>query len=127
MSLSFDSFAKAYVITMKNELTHTTQLGTDIFGNIQRLDNLLDFMGERLQDAENLLENTRAQLESAKAEVAKPFPQEEELRTKTARLEERGPNAGSFDINCIRTSMDADCILLFRTEVQSYQEGLSSF
>ena len=45
-------------------------------------------MGERLQDAENLLENTRAQLESAKVEVAKPFPQEEELRTKTARLEE---------------------------------------
>ena len=88
MSLSFDSFAKAYVITMKNELTHTTHLGTDIFGNIQRLDNLLDFMGERLQDAENLLENTRAQLESAKVEVAKPFPQEEELRTKTARLEE---------------------------------------
>ena len=88
MSLSFDSFAKAYVITMKNELTHTTHLGTDVFGNIQRLDNLLDFMGERLQDAENLLSNTRAQLESAKAEVAKPFPQEEELRTKTARLEE---------------------------------------
>ena len=48
-------------------------------------------------------------------------------KCKTARLEERGPNAGSFDINCIRTSMDADCILLFRTEVQSYQEGLSSF
>ena len=88
MSLSFDSFAKVYVITMKNELTHTTQLGTDIFGNIQRLDNLLDFMGERLRDAENLLENTREQLESAKAEVAKPFPQEDELRTKTARLEE---------------------------------------
>ena len=88
MSLSFDSFAKAYVITMKNELTHTTHLGTDVFGNILRLDNLLDFMGERLQDAENLLSNTRAQLESAKAEVAKPFPQEEELRTKTARLEE---------------------------------------
>ena len=88
MSLSFDSFSKAYVITMKNELTHTTHLGTDVFGNILRLDNLLDFMGERLQDAENLLSNTRAQLESAKAEVAKPFPQEEELRTKTARLEE---------------------------------------
>ena len=88
MSLSFDSFAKAYVITMKNELTHTTHLGTDVFGNIQRLDNLLDFMGERLQDAENLLSNTKAQLESAKAEVAKSFPQEEELRTKTARLEE---------------------------------------
>lgn len=88
MSLSFDSFAKAYVITMKNELTHTTHLGTDVFGNIQRLDNLLDFMSERLQDTEQLLENTRAQLASAKAEVAKPFPQEEELRTKTARLEE---------------------------------------
>ena len=88
MSLSFDSFAKAYVITMKNELTHTTHLGTDIFGNIQRLDNLLDFMGERMADTENLLANTRTQLESARVEVAKPFPQEDDLRKKTARLEE---------------------------------------
>ena len=88
MSLSFDSFAKAYVITMKNELTHTTHLGTDIFGNILRLDNLLDFMGERMADTENLLANTRTQLESARVEVAKPFPQEDDLRKKTARLEE---------------------------------------
>ena len=88
MALSFDGFAKAYVITMKNELTHSTALGTDIFGNIQRLDNLLDHMSERLKDTQNLLEDTRTQLASAEAEVKKPFPQEEELQAKTARLEE---------------------------------------
>ena len=88
MSLSFDSLAKAYVISLKNELTHTVHLGTDIFGNIQRLDNLLDSLGERLQDCETLLGETRKQLVSAEEQVKKPFPQEEELKTKSQRLDE---------------------------------------
>ena len=88
MSLSFDSFSKAYVITLKGSLSHSTSLGTDVFGNILRLDNVLDRMGDRLQDAQTLLEDTKTQLENAKAEAAKPFPQEAELSAKTARLEE---------------------------------------
>ena len=52
MSLSFDSFAKAYVITMKNELTHTTHLGTDVFGNIQRMDNALNSLPHRKEREE---------------------------------------------------------------------------
>lgn len=88
MSLSFDTFVKAYTVTLKNELSHSTHLGTDVFGNILRLDNLLDGFKDRLRDCENLLENTRAQLTSAQEQVQKPFPQEEELAAKTARLEE---------------------------------------
>ena len=88
MSLSFDTFVKAYTVTLKNELSHSTHLGTDVFGNILRLDNLLDGFKDRLRDCENLLENTRAQLGSAQEQVQKPFPQEEELAAKTARLEE---------------------------------------
>ena len=88
MSLSFDSIAKAYVISLKNELTHTVHLGTDIFGNIQRLDNLLDSLGERLQDCVTLLGEIRKQLASAEEQVKKPFPQEEELKTKSLRLDE---------------------------------------
>ena len=88
MSLSFDTFVKAYTVTLKNELSHATHLGTDVFGNILRLDNLLDGFKDRLRDCENLLENTRAQLASAQEQVQKPFPQEEELVAKTARLEE---------------------------------------
>ena len=88
MFLSFDSLAKAYVISLKNELTHTVHLGTDIFGNIQRVDNLLDSLGERLQDCETLLGETRKQLASAEEQVKKPFPQEEELKTKSLRLDE---------------------------------------
>ena len=88
MELSFDSFSREYKITLKNELRHTTALGTDIFGNIQRLDNLLDSFSEKMQSCENQLENTHTQLANAEAEVKKPFPQEEELKTKTARLNE---------------------------------------
>lgn len=88
MELSFDSFGRVYRIALKGSLSHSTDLGTDIFGNIQRLDNVLGSMGERLTACKQELENTKAQLADAKKEVEKPFAQEEELKTKTARLEE---------------------------------------
>ncbi len=88
MELFFDSFGRQYKITLKNQLHHTVALGTDIFGNILRLDNLLEGMGEQLIACREQLENTRVQLANAKVEVERPFPQEEELRTKSARLDE---------------------------------------
>ena len=88
MELFFDSFSREYKITLKHELRHTVTLGTDIFGNIQRLDNALNSFQEKLASCEAQLENTKVQLENAKLEVQKPFPQEEELKTKTTRLNE---------------------------------------
>ena len=88
MELSFDTFSREYKITLIHQLRHTVTLGTDIFGNIQRLDNTLAAFEERMAACAEQLENTRVQLENAKAEVQKPFPQEEELAAKTARLNE---------------------------------------
>lgn len=88
MELFFDSFSREYKITLKHELRHTVTLGTDIFGNIQRLDNALNSFQEKLTACEAQLENTKVQLENAKLEVQKPFPQEEELKSKTTRLNE---------------------------------------
>lgn len=88
MELSFDTFSREYKITLIHQLRHTVTLGTDIFGNIQRLDNTFSSFEERMTACANQLENTRVQLENAKAEVQKPFPQEEELAAKTARLNE---------------------------------------
>ena len=87
MELSFDTFSREYKITLIHQLRHTVTLGTDIFGNIQRLDNTLGAFEERMAACVEQLENTRVQLENAKAEVQK-FPQEEELAVKTARLNE---------------------------------------
>ena len=88
MELFFDSFGRQYKITLKNQLHHTVALGTDIYGNILRLDNLLEGMSEQLITCREQLENTHVQLANAKVEVEHPFPQEEELRTKSARLDE---------------------------------------
>lgn len=74
MELFFDSFSREYKITLKHELRHTVTLGTDIFGNIQRLDNALNSFQEKLTACEAQLENTKVQLENAKLEVQKPFP-----------------------------------------------------
>ena len=69
-------------------LRQTTNLGTDIFGNILRLDNLLGGMEERMIACREELENINVQLDNAKQEVEKPFPQEDELKTKSAPLDE---------------------------------------
>ena len=88
MELYFESFSKEYRITLKHDLTHTVSLGDSVTGNIQRIDNVLSDFANQRQRCEEQLENTHVQLETAKTEAAKPFPQEEELRSKSARLEE---------------------------------------
>ena len=86
--LSFDTFSKEYVIKLKGELGYFVSLGTDTFGNITRLDNALEGLPKRLEINEQELENVRKQFETAKVDVEKPFNQEEELKTKTSRLNE---------------------------------------
>ena len=88
MKLNFDSMKREFIITLQGELSYPVALGTDVFGNIQRLDNAIDTFPERLQICRSQLENVHQQLEAAKAEVQVPFPKEEELKTKSARLEE---------------------------------------
>ena len=88
MELSFESLSREFKVTLEGALYYTAPLGTDIFGNILRLDNLLGSMEERIKACQEQLENTKVQLENAKQEVEKPFPQEEELKTKSARLDE---------------------------------------
>ena len=88
MELNFDPCSREYTITLKGKLRHTTALGTDIFGNIQRLDNLLDKMSEKKDKCVEQLGDIQTQLANAKVEVEKPFPHEEELKTKTERLAE---------------------------------------
>lgn len=88
MDVCFDSFERAYVVTLKGAASHHVSLGIDNIGNITRLDNAIDGIEKRLVKAEEQLENLKTQLETAKAEVEKPFTQEDELRQKMARLTE---------------------------------------
>ena len=88
LELSFDSFSQEYRLTMIGQLSHTVTLGTDVFGNLQRMDNALEALPIKEQTCREQLSNLQTQLETAKIEVQKPFPREEELKAKTARLEE---------------------------------------
>lgn len=88
LTLCFDSFEKLFKISMQGTLTYKVGLGTDVFGNIQRMDNLLESMPTRQQDYKEKLKNLEIQVEIAKQEVEKPFPREEELKEKSARLDQ---------------------------------------
>ena len=88
MELYFETFSKEYKVKLKGELGYPVTLGTDTFGNITRFDNALEGLPKRLEINEQELENTKKQFETAKVDVCKPFNQEEELQTKTARLNE---------------------------------------
>lgn len=81
-----EDFGKKYVLTMQGKLRHQATLGSDPRGNLIRLDNALAQMPQRLKTFQTQLEDTYHQQEAAKAELAKPFPYEEELKDKTARL-----------------------------------------
>lgn len=96
MELEFDTFERAYAVKLKGYFTHSVTLGTDVYGNITRIDNAVDNIETRLHKAEEQLENTKAQLETAKVEVEKPFAQEDELKQKMARLTELN---ALFDMN----------------------------
>ena len=88
MSVSFDAFRQEYMLLLKGQMTHRAMLGTDPRGNLTRIDNALSQMPQRLEAVKNQLDNLYQQQAAAKAEVGKPFPQEQELRDKSARLAE---------------------------------------
>ena len=88
MEIEFNQYERAYVVTLRENSSYHVTLGTDIHGNITRLDNAIDGIESRLNKAEEQLANTQAQLETAKVEVEKPFAQEDELQQKMARLTE---------------------------------------
>lgn len=88
MKLSYDSFQKVFVISMYGKQVYHVLLGTDIHGNITRLDNKIQEIPDKMLRCQDKLENLKVQLENAKEEAQKEFPQEAELAEKVARLGE---------------------------------------
>ena len=88
MSLTVENFGKDFILTLKGKMSHRVELGKDARGNLVRIDNALAQMPERYKTVQGRLENVQAQLATAKAELGKPFPQETELKEKSARLAE---------------------------------------
>ena len=88
MSLTLEDFGRDYVLTLKGQMTHRVTLGKDPRGNLMRIDNALNSMAERLNTVQSKLDSLYSQMETAKQELGKPFPQEAELKAKSARLAE---------------------------------------
>lgn len=85
---SFDSFAKQYQITLQGSISHPVPLGTDVHGNITRLNNALDDIPGKLRYCREQLKTLNQQMETAKEQIEIPFAKEEDLQTKSARLAE---------------------------------------
>ena len=88
MELSYSSVSQEFVIALHGKGTYKVPLGTDIYGNITRLDNKMNELPDNLSRCREQLETAKSQLETAKAEAQKEFPQEKELAEKVARLGE---------------------------------------
>lgn len=86
--LSFDTTERSYCVTVKGETSKQVSLGDDVFGNITRIDNTVERFVDDLEKAKDSLADTKNQFETAQKEVQKPFVQEEELKSKLARLDE---------------------------------------
>ena len=88
LNIRFDSFKNEHQIVLRGELSYPVPLGDDPRGNIVRLDNAIGNFADRIADADAALDSLEQQKQAAEAEIAKPFAQEEELQTKSARLAE---------------------------------------
>ena len=88
MEIGFDTVAREFFIRCRGQLTHTAQLGKDAGGIIQRIDNCLGGIGKRIAMTQSELAGLHEQVENAKAQLAKPFPDEAELTEKSRRLDE---------------------------------------
>lgn len=88
MNLTFDTLDRKFYMELKHNLSYKVELGSDPSGNITRIDNCFNTIETRLKDTEISLTDTKKQFENAKEEIKRPFPQEEELKTKMKRLNE---------------------------------------
>ena len=88
MTVMFDAWRQEYTLLLKGQMTHRTSLGSDPRGNLTRIDNALAQMPQRLEATKAQLDNLYQQQAAAKEEVGKPFPYEDDLRVKSARLVE---------------------------------------
>ena len=109
MSLQYDAAHTDYKLTMKGAMSHTISLGADIFGNITRMDNLVDGVAKELERYRTALQDTHTQLANAKAEMETPFAKEAELAEKSARLKELNIllNMDQKDTACLLYTSDA--------------------
>ena len=111
MSVTFDSFSRKFTLNMKGNLSHAVEIGSDPSGNITRIGNAMENMSKQLEEAIAKLANVEQQLETAKIEVDKPFPQEQELNDKLKRLaelnslldmDEKGEDAVDLDEDALK-------------------------
>ena len=103
MVLSYDSKANEFHMTLKGSLSHTAVLGADAGGNVTRIDNALEKINERLENARSQLAHATEQLENARTEMTAPFPREAELAEKTRRLNE---------LNVLLNLNESDCVVM---------------
>ena len=88
MTVDYDSYRQEVKLVLRGEMSHTVTMGTDVYGNLTRIENVLANMPQKLEKAEERIAELERQTEQAKAELGKPFAQEKELEAKAARLAE---------------------------------------
>ena len=111
--LQYDSFHRYHFVNLKHELSYKVELGSDIFGNITRLDNVIDGIKRNLMIEQNLYEETQKQFENAKEEVQKPFAKEDELKQLMKRLSQLNKelDIGKSDTDIINTSENSELVV----------------
>ena len=135
MSATFDSFSRKFTLTLKGNMSHGVEVGSDPSGNITRINNALEGMTKQLEEAVTKLQTVEQQLETAKVEVVKPFAQEAELAEKLDRLaelnallnmDEKGDDALDVDDEAPKPEQSQDKDISYRQDRQTDVPAMES-
>ena len=126
LSVSYNVYASVFELSVHGKGTYTVEMGADPVGNITRLNNMITSFGPRLEDAERRLSTLEEQLANAQQEVGKPFPQEQELIDKQARLSELNSLLNMDERGSEAAVIDEDADLEVPSEAKDKEERAAS-
>ena len=101
MTVDYDSYRQEVKLVLRGEMSHTVTMGTDVYGNLTRIENALANMPQKLEKAEERIAELERQTKQAKAELGKPFAQEKALEAKAARRKKEGADGEATDEGCV--------------------------
>lgn len=119
----FDALSNDIKMDIKGNGSYRITLSSSDTGNLTRIDNAINHIPEKIDEYKSEIEALNTQLENSKAELAKPFLKEQELKTKLARQSELDRQ---LNLDNKENLLGKDNVKSFELETEADRQKLNS-